>query len=157
MVETAIVEEVVEAAIIETVVVEAVIIETASVEAEGEATTSKGVEAVIEQRILRVKSARNVAGKAQGMQAEQMLKKNKKQINSIKVGDHVLLYSDGIDRGASDPENLLCIVLEKKDISFKLGCKAGTLDSYFPFNVFTKTDLVSTFDQTQINDKDSLS
>ena len=85
-------------------VVEAGIIETASVEAEGEATTSKGVEAVIEQRIFRVKSARNVAGKAQGMQAEQMLKKNKKQINSIKVGDHVLLYTDGIDRGASDPE-----------------------------------------------------
>jgi len=82
-----------------------------------------------------------------------MLATNKKIINSIQINDKVLLYIDGIDRGASDPENILCIVLEKKDIMFKLGCRVGRLNEWFPFNVFSKTSVVTDFTIEMIPDK----
>ena len=31
-----------------------------------------------------------------------------------------------------------------------MGCKAGVLDQTYPFNVLTKTDLVTTFDEAEI-------
>jgi hypothetical protein len=49
-----------------------------------------------------------------------------------------------VDRGAADPENLLCIIIEhiENSIQFRLGCKSGTLDQTYPFNSLTKTELV---------------
>ena len=122
-------------------------------------STSGVVEVVEEENVRRrrckgIGKARETAAIGQQMQAKKMLSANKKVINSIKINDYVLLYIDGIDRGASDPENLLCIVLDKKDIAFKLGCRAGRLDEWFPFNVFTKTSIVTDFTMDMIPDKD---
>ena len=79
-----------------------------------------------------------------------MLKKNKKQINSLKFGNLVLLRT--VDRGAADAINILCIILEKKDIMFRLGCEVGVLNTMFPFNVIEKTQLVSSFSKESIPD-----
>ncbi len=105
------------------------------------------------RRCKAIASSRDVANKGQKKQANKMLATNKKIINSIQINDKVLLYIDGIDRGASDPENLLCIVLEKKDIMFKLGCRVGRLNEWFPFNVFSKTSVVTDFTLEIIPDK----
>ncbi len=126
--------------------------------APGTSGTSQVVEEGIEdgplhRRCKAIASSRDVANKGQKKQANKMLATNKKIINSIQINDKVLLYIDGIDRGASDPENLLCIVLEKKDIMFKLGCRAGRLDEWFPFNFFTKTSVVTNFTLEMIPDK----
>ena len=78
------------------------------------------------------------------------MRKNKKQINSFKVGVIVLLHNEGIDHSSADPVSLVCIILEKKDILFKLGCEAGVLDTRFALNVIEKTDLVTLFTSEQI-------
>ena len=54
-----------------------------------------------------------------------------------------MLRTDGVDRGAADPMNIICVILEKRDILFKLGCEVGILDTMFAFNVIDKTDLIS--------------
>ena len=84
-----------------------------------------------------------------------MLSRQKKVINSFKVGDKVLLPVDGVDLGAADAENLLCIILERilDSIQFRLGCKAGKLDQTCPFNVLTKTELVTPFNIDDVPDK----
>jgi len=82
-----------------------------------------------------------------------MLRRNKKQINSFKIGDYVLLKVDGVDRSAADASNLLCIILEKKNDLFKLGTKAGVLEGYFAFNSFEKTEIVTDFTKEDIPDK----
>ena len=84
-----------------------------------------------------------------------MLSRQKKVINSFKVGDKVLLPVDGVDLGAADAENLLCIILERipDSIQFRLGYKAGKLDQTYPFNVLTKTELVTPFNIDDVPDK----
>ena len=61
-----------------------------------------------------------------------MLKKNKRLINSFKIGDQVLF------------------ILNKKDEKFQLGCQAGILDRWFTFNVFSKSDHVSSYSMSDI-------
>jgi hypothetical protein len=88
-------------------------------------------------------------------QANVMLLRQKKVINSFKVGDLVFFCCSDVDRGAADPENLLCIIIEhiENSIQFRLGCKAGIFDQTYPFNSFTKTELVSDFKLEDIPDK----
>ena len=76
-----------------------------------------------------------------------MFSRQKKIINSLDIGDKVLLPVSGVDLGAADAENLLCFIVEKiKDsIQFRLGTKAGVLDQTYHFNVLTKTELVCNF------------
>ena len=60
-----------------------------------------------------------------------------------------------IDLDATNAENLLCIILERipDSIQFRLGCKAGKLDQTYPFNVLTKTELVTPFNIDDVPDK----
>lgn len=101
-------------------------------------------DAVVE-RVDRIAKARDVALKGQGKQAKKMLKKNKKIINNFKIGDLVLLATDGIDGGAADAPNILCYILVKKDITFRLGCQVGILNNWFAFKQLQKTELATTF------------
>ena len=74
-----------------------------------------------------------------------MLNKNKKKINSFNIGDLVLFHSEDVDRGMADPQNILCVIITKKNELFEIGCRAGVLDSYVAFNCLEKTDLVTEF------------
>ena len=67
---------------------------------------------LIEERKDAIINARCKANKGQKKQADAMLAKNKKKGNSYKIDDHVLLKVDGVDRGAADPDNLLCVILD---------------------------------------------
>ena len=46
-----------------------------------------------------------------------MLKKNKRLINSFKIGDQVLLSTEGLDRCSADSSNVACFILNKKEKS----------------------------------------
>jgi hypothetical protein len=63
------------------------------------------------------------------------LNRNKKAINALNVDDIVLFKVDDVDRGAADPPNIVCVILEKNESMFKLGHKGGVLKEWFPFNV----------------------
>ncbi|CAF0946810.1 unnamed protein product [Brachionus calyciflorus] len=69
--------------------------------------------------------------------------KIKKLINSFKIGDIVLLRTDDVDRGITDAQNILCIIIDKKNDVFQLSCRAGFLDSYIACNSIEKTELVT--------------
>ena len=79
-----------------------------------------------------------------------MLKRNRKHINSFKIGDLVLLKVDDLDRGSVDAANLLCVIMDVKKDLFKLGTKAGLLDGHFAFNDFDKTDIVTQFNKDDV-------
>lgn len=75
-------------------------------------------------------------------------------INSLNVGDLVLVATEGVDRGAADAKNLLCFIMEKKhEGGFKVGCKAGILDTVFQWNQLTKSNLVSDWKMEDVPDK----
>ena len=59
-----------------------------------------------------------------------MLNMNKK----FKVGQLVMLHVPDVDRGPLDPNNLLCYILEIKNQSFRLGSKAGELNTLYACN-----------------------
>ena len=109
----------------------------------------------INKQIENIAKTRAGAKTAIQKQADVMLKRQKKVINSFKVGDYVLYACSDVDRGSADPENLLCIILEHipNSILFKLGCRAGKLDQSYPFNSLTKTDLVTDFKLEDIPDR----
>ena len=98
--------------------------------------------------------AREIASAGQNSQAVKMLKKNKKRINSFKVGDLVLVATESVDRGAADARNLLCYIMSKKTDAFVLGCKAGRLDCVFQWNQLTKCDLATTWSIEDVPDKE---
>jgi len=126
-------------------VAEAVSIEVAS---EVEDITQR-----VESRVEKILKARDTAKKGQGKQADKMLKKNKKLLNSFKIGDLVPLATEGIDRGAADAPNLLCYILAKKDISFQLGSQAGILNNWFAYNQIQSTSLATSFTIEDVPDK----
>ena len=89
-----------------------------------------------------------------------MLAGNRKQINTIEVGDLVLFRVDSIDRGPVDPTNLLCYITKKiireNNALFQLGSRAGCLvnnrskESFYPWNCFTKFELNCDFEMSDI-------
>lgn len=113
------------------------------------AKEKEAIEPALVERSEKIRRARLNTNTAQSKCAEKMVNRNKKKINSFKVGDYVLLHSEDVDRGKADPCNILCIIMEKKDEFFKLGCKVGVLNDYFAINSFEKTDLINYFN---IND-----
>ena len=69
---------------------------------------------IVKTRESTIVTARAKAVVGQDKQAAKMLQRNKKAINSFKVGDLVLLATEGVDRGASDAPNILCFILAKR-------------------------------------------
>jgi hypothetical protein len=127
-------------------------------ENENSPTTSSNTPTTSEAVATQVRNIEKIRDKAiesTKQQANVMLSRQKKVINSYKVGDFVLFRCSDVDRGAADPENLLCIIIEhiENSIQFRLGCKAGILDQTYPFNSLTKTELVSDFKLEDIPDK----
>ena len=46
-------------------------------------------------------------------------------------GDNATLRVPDVDRGPSDPRNILVVVLSENDGLYKVGCREGTLDAKF--------------------------
>ena len=105
------------------------------------------------KKINNIEFIRKTTQQNQAKQAQSMLNKNKKKINSFNIDDYVLLKTEGVDRSIADPINFLCIILEKKDVLFKLGCEAGVLDTMIAFNTFEKTEIVTNLKKENVPDK----
>lgn len=110
------------------------------------------VDEQLQMRMKSIAEIRETVAVAQEKGAQKMLSGNNKQINTLQVGDIVLFRVLSIDRGPSDATNLLCYILKKKHDLFQLVSRAGCLinsqskESYYPWNTFIKTKLVSDFD-----------
>ena len=105
------------------------------------------------QRTKRICKARKEVKVGQEKSVKKMLKKNKKLINSFNVGDLVLFRTDDVDRGMADAQNILCVIIDKKNDLFQLGSRAGVLDSYVACNSIEKTNLVTEFNEEFIPKK----
>ena len=70
-------------------------------------------------------------------QGEKMVEKSKKYFPQCNIGDIVCLPIPAVDRGPSEPTNLLCKVLSINDHNLhELACEAGTLNVKFARNAF---------------------
>ena len=78
-------------------------------------------------RVKNIEIVRNKALDKLKDQAQTMLNRNKKAINSLNVDDFVLYRADDVDLGAADAPNIVCVILEKNDSMLKLGHKGGVL------------------------------
>ena len=96
---------------------------------------------VLASREENIRSSRSDAKTGQDKQAKKMLRNHKRVINSYKVGEVVMLSCEAVDRGQTDPENLLCYILSIEKSQFVLGCKVGVLNNTFPFNAFSKSTI----------------
>ena len=65
-----------------------------------------------------------------------MIRRGMRMQESLQVEDNATLRIPEVDRGPSDPKNLLVVVLSKENDMYRLGCKEGTLNS-----CFTRADL----------------
>ena len=121
----------VDAHVVEAPAVDAHVVEAPAVEAEeaGEVTA----------RGLLIAEARIGCNVGQAKTAQKMLSMNTKTIESFSVGDLVLVRVPDVDRGPFDPNNLLCFILEIKEQMFRLGSRAGVLNTLFACNSIEAT------------------
>ncbi len=78
----------------------------------------------------------------QKKQAERMQLRSKKFMPEVMVGDFVILPVPDVDRGPSDPPNLVCRVVDinYSTMMHELACQAGVLSNLFARNAFDKLD-----------------
>ena len=81
---------------------------------------------------------RDSVRKSQSAQATLMINRSKKAPPEVIQNGLVVLRVDDVDRGPTDPPNLLCLVLEhkKERQACRLGCAAGELATCFSRNSF---------------------
>ena len=71
--------------------------------------------------------------------AKKMLKQSEKHFPRLEVGDNVRVAVPRVDRGSSDPPNLLGVVTDVTEHgSFKIGTKEGQLKGCLARNVVEK-------------------
>ena len=83
---------------------------------------------------------RNTVRVAQKSQAERMATRSKKFLPEVIVGDFVILPVPEVDRGPSDPPNLICRVvdIDYTTMMHELACQAGVLKNMWARNSFDK-------------------
>jgi len=63
--------------------------------------------------------------------AEKMLRSSKKKLPHYKIGDCVLLSIPKVDRGPSDPQNIVCVITEQKEQVNQVGVPNGIVKGWF--------------------------
>jgi len=64
--------------------------------------------------------------------AEKMKTKSlEKYVQNYDIGDTVMVPIPKVDRGPSDPPNLIGVILDRKNDVYQVGCKAGVLKGYY--------------------------
>jgi hypothetical protein len=97
----------------------------------------------LDEHHARIRDSRKNVTVGQEKYRKTIEKLNIKNMSTHKIGDLVLLYVDAVDRSKSSPNNLLCIVMEEKNNSYRLGCLYGALDRWYHSNAFRPTDHVN--------------
>jgi hypothetical protein len=60
-------------------------------------------------------------------QATRMRNLSERILSDVDIGTNVLIPIPNVDRGKGDPRNVLVFVINKDELGYKLGTKAGTL------------------------------
>jgi transposase InsO family protein len=89
-----------------------------------------------ERRITRTTAIREKANERQETLAKKMTDKTNKYLVPVKIGDNVVFFTDEVDRGITDPPNLLCKIHALKHDNFELASEAGIIDRLVPRNAF---------------------
>jgi hypothetical protein len=71
----------------------------------------------LDERHKEIRNARAQAGFGQEQSSKRMLEKNTREIERVKIGDRVLLRVPDVDRGPLDPNNVVCLVLEERQLN----------------------------------------
>ena len=66
---------------------------------------------------------RELAKKRQGEQAEVMLRRTKRRLETVTEGDNVIVPIPAVDRGPLDPSNIQGVILSVTDDGYKKGSK----------------------------------
>ncbi|KAK4326939.1 hypothetical protein Pmani_002543 [Petrolisthes manimaculis] len=74
---------------------------------------------------------------AQELQAQKMVKRNRRLLTEANVGDNVTVPIPNVDRGRTDPKNLIGVIVERDSQElYKIATKSGVLDGKFSRNQF---------------------
>jgi hypothetical protein len=105
-----------------------------------QATTSTAVnnEQDYERRANELMGVREDVRLGQSKQADRMLGRSAGYLSDVKIGDYVKLAVDDVDRGLTDPPNIICRIIDIDwDRSlYELACGAGVLSTKFARNAF---------------------
>ena len=71
-----------------------------------------------------------------------MLTRSKKYLREVFIGDYVTLPVPDVDRGLTDPQSLICWIVEidYTRLLYELACEAGVLNMMFSRNFFDATN-----------------
>ena len=80
--------------------------------------------------------------------ADKMLETSKKKVHAFEVGDCVLVPVPKVDRGPSDPPNLISVITDKKNGVYQVGSPAGIIKQWFSAETLlaTRTSLLTAED-----------
>ncbi len=94
---------------------------------------SLGEEQETNQRMLRSTAIRDTVNNAQGVNAEKMKDKHDAKRNKVtrefKVGDHVSVKKDKIDKGSSELARVPCVITDERNNKFQLTTEFGILEN----------------------------
>jgi hypothetical protein len=68
-----------------------------------------------------------------------MLRRTKKYLKSVEIGDSVNVFVSQFDRGRGDPVNLIGVVLEIKHYKYRVGTRGGIINQWLQRNCFEVT------------------
>ncbi len=107
------------------------VIEAVSMTAEREEETATELEEEFETHIESFHEVRVTADKGQSKAADRMIYRGKHLIRPLFVGQCATLRIPDVDRGPSDPKNILVVVLNEHDGLYTVGCCEGILRAKF--------------------------
>ena len=106
-------------------------------EASSDLTTRPTSISPLSHRNDQIHTERKRAREAQEQQADKMLKKSKRVMTEANVGDNVTVAIPNVDRGRTDPTNLIGIIIKKdSNEMYQIAVKSGVLEGKFARNQF---------------------
>ena len=91
----------------------------------------------LSSRRTAVLEERKRACEAQELQAQKMVKRSRRVLVEASIGDNVTIPIPAVDRGRTDPRNLIGVITDKDDKGFyQIAVKNGVLDEKFSRNQF---------------------
>ncbi|XP_025198728.1 uncharacterized protein LOC112597034 [Melanaphis sacchari] len=83
------------------------------------------------EKNMKIKEARHLGAIEIEKQAEKMLQDNKIKIPTFKVGDCIVIPVPKVDRGPTDPANIIAVVIDQKNDLNRIGTEHGVLKGWY--------------------------
>ncbi len=77
---------------------------------------------------------------AQEKQASLMITRSKKNAEEVFIGDWISLPTEAVDRGPTDPKNIICRIVDYNEVRglYEIACGAGVIERLVVRNNFEK-------------------